>query len=83
LRREHLSLFKRLLFFNMENLIPRAKSDFNGFAGEDCEVLWRFQVSVFFSFLTPDTRHLKPKDLVLGNRGPARRVGCPKDQFDI
>jgi hypothetical protein len=20
---------------------------------------------------------------VLGNRGPARRVGCPKDQFDI
>jgi hypothetical protein len=22
-------------------------------------------------------------DLVLGNRGPARRVGCPKDQFDI
>ena len=22
-------------------------------------------------------------NLVLGNRGPARRVGCPKDQFDI
>ena len=41
-------------------------------------------VSVFlFFFLTPDTRHLKPWDLVLENRGPARRVGCPKDQFDI
>jgi hypothetical protein len=47
----------------------------------------RFQVSVFrfqlltFFFLTPDTRHLNRCDLMLGNRGPARRVGCPKDQF--
>jgi hypothetical protein len=46
----------------------------------------RFEYSVFFAFLTPDpppAEHLKPCDVVLGNRGPARRVGCPKDQFDI
>jgi hypothetical protein len=50
----------------------------------------RFQISVFrlqlltFFFLTPDpppAEHLKRCDLILGNRGPARRVGCPKNQF--
>ncbi|MGD8382452.1 MAG: hypothetical protein PVJ11_09935, partial [Syntrophobacterales bacterium] len=43
----------------------------------------RFQLLSFF-FLTPDpppAEHLEHYDLMLGNRGPARRVGCPKDQF--
>ena len=52
---------------------PVTKTEVSGFS---------VQVSVFF-LLTPDTRHLKPRNSVLGNRGPARRVGCPKDQFDI
>ena len=32
-------------FFNIENLVLRARSELNGFAGKDCELLWRFQVS--------------------------------------
>jgi hypothetical protein len=42
-----------------------ARSEFNGFAGKDWELLWRFQLFCFF-FLTPETRHLKPCNLVLG-----------------
>jgi hypothetical protein len=47
--------------------------------------MFRFQFYCFLS-LTPDpppAEHLKPCYVVLVNRGPARRVGCPKDQFDI
>ena len=47
--------------FNIENLVLGATSEFNSFAGKGG---FRFQ---FFcsSFLTPDTRHLKPRNRVL------------------
>jgi hypothetical protein len=49
---------RKTLLFKIENLVLRARSELNGFAGRRG---FSVQVSVFcFSFLTPDTRHLKP-----------------------
>jgi len=33
------------VLFNISNLVLRVRSEFNGFAGKDGELLWRFQVS--------------------------------------
>jgi hypothetical protein len=42
---------------NIENLVLRAWSEFNGFAGKECELLWRFQVSG----VRKKTQKLKPE----------------------
>jgi len=33
------------VLFNISNLVLRVRSEFNGFAGKDGELLWRCQVS--------------------------------------
>ncbi len=34
------SVVRRQLLLNIENLVLRARSEFNGFAGKDCELIW-------------------------------------------
>ena len=46
-------------FFNAENLgnlILRARSDFNGFAGGDCEPFWSTEVLESMKSQTPSTK---------------------------
>jgi len=35
---------KGLALFKIENLVLRARSEFYGFAGEDCELFWSTEV---------------------------------------
>jgi hypothetical protein len=34
------AFFWTRFFFNIENLVLRARSEFDGFAGKDCELFW-------------------------------------------
>ncbi len=41
--------------FNIENLVLRARSEFNGFAGKDCELFWSTRVLEFMKSQIPKT----------------------------
>jgi hypothetical protein len=40
----------------LENLVLRARSEFNGFAGKDCELFWSFGVLESMKSQTPSTK---------------------------